>query len=223
MKSYWPRRSNGLPPGQRLLDEMPRFTDQPMKPIPKLPHEPTITVQVDSEHSVALTAADIEALGPRDYTFDFHCVTGWSVRDVVWRAVPLQEVFASMGIDEIPTPYVRFRGLDRGTCVLLSQDASQDNVLVATHLNDEALGDRHGGPFRLVAPDHYGYKSVKHLASIELAADLPRLRSKEHLRARAAQEERHPTLPNWAVRLPYRLMIPPTAALANRTLQRHTV
>lgn len=48
----------------------------------------------------------------------------------------------------------------------------------------------------------------------------PRTKSKEHLRARVALEERHPTLPNWLLRVPYRLVIAPTALLAERSLER---
>ena len=101
------------------------------------------------------------------------------------------------------------------------EDAIADDVVLATHLNGAALDDRHGAPLRLVSPSQYGYKSVKHVIAIDFRADQPELMSKEHLRARVAVEERHPTLPSWAVRLPYRLMIAPTAYLAERTLRRH--
>ncbi len=37
MTIYWPRRSAGLPPGQRLMHDMPRFTDDPFRPPPDLP------------------------------------------------------------------------------------------------------------------------------------------------------------------------------------------
>ncbi len=43
---------------------------------------------------------------------------------------------------------------------------------------------------------------------------------KEHLRARVALEERHATLPNWLLRIPYRLTIVPTALAAERGLRK---
>lgn len=74
-----------------------------------------------------------------------------------------------------------------------------------------------------MAPSQYGYKSVKHLIAIDFRVEKPKVLSKEHLRARVAHEERHPRLPSWMVKLPYRLMIPPTAHVAEWTLRRHRV
>jgi DMSO/TMAO reductase YedYZ molybdopterin-dependent catalytic subunit len=100
------------------------------------------------------------------------------------------------------------------------EDATADDVLLATHVNGAPLDARHGAPLRLVSPHQFGYKSVKHLVSIDFRADEPTTMSKEHLRARVAFEERHPRLPNWAVRNPYRLLIPLTAWVAEYTLRR---
>jgi DMSO/TMAO reductase YedYZ molybdopterin-dependent catalytic subunit len=73
----------------------------------------------------------------------------------------------------------------------------------------------------LVAPRHYAYKSIKHLVSIDFRVAEPRVLAKEHPRARVALEERHPRLPAAVVCGPYRLLIPPTACLAERSLRRH--
>jgi DMSO/TMAO reductase YedYZ molybdopterin-dependent catalytic subunit len=100
-------------------------------------------------------------------------------------------------------------------------DAVADDVVLATHLDGEPLDDRHGAPLRLVSPGQYGYKSVKHLTALDFRVDQPAAMSKEHLRARVAFEERHPVLPSWAVRRPHRLLIAPTAYLAERSLDRH--
>src|SRR2546421_608972 len=82
----------------------------------------------------------------------------------------------------------------------------------ADHLHGESLSGDHGGPARLLSPSQYGYKSVKHLCSIELHRSEPAeghtdlvlnlgLRLvKPHPRARVAAEERHRYLPPWAVR-----------------------
>jgi hypothetical protein len=56
--------------------------------------------------------------------------------------------------------------------------------------------------------------------SLDFRREQPRAASKQHLRARVALEERHPSLPAWAVRLPYRTLIEPTARLSERTLGR---
>ncbi|GGN99019.1 hypothetical protein GCM10010112_92430 [Actinoplanes lobatus] len=218
MMRYWPRRAPGLPPGQRLMAEMPRFSDLPHLPPPAMPTAPRLEIRNEGELVAVLTAADLRALGPRDHTADFHCVTTWSVTGLVWTGVPLREVLASVGMSDAPAPYLVARAGDRREAVLTWEDAVAEDVLLATRLNGAALDDRHGAPLRLVAPSQYGYKSVKHLIAIEFRAEQPRLMSKEHLRARVAFEERHPRLPSPLVRLPYRLMIAPTAYVAERSL-----
>ena len=160
---YWPRRVDGLPPGQRLMAQMPRFTDLPHLPPPTMPIQPGLEIRNEGEPVAVLSAADLQALGPREHTADFHCVTTWSVTGLVWPGVPLREVLASVGISDAPAPYLTARAGDRCKAVFIWKDAVADNVLLATHLNGAALDDRHGAPLRLVSPSQYGYKSIKHL------------------------------------------------------------
>jgi hypothetical protein len=222
MTRYWPRRADGLPAGQRLMREMPRFTDLPHLPPPRMPADPRLEISHDGAPIAVVTGTDLSALGPRDHLADFHCVTGWSVTGLTWTGVPVREVFASVGISDAPAPYLVARAGDRGRVSFVWDDVVADDVILATHLNGAPLDDRHGAPLRLVSPGQYGYKSIKHLIAIDFRADRPRVRSKEHLRARVAVEERHPRLPSWMVRLPYRMTIVPTAHLAERTLRRHS-
>ncbi len=65
--------------------------------------------------------------------------------------------------------------------------------------------------------------SVKHLVTQDLRAEQPRVMAREHIRARVACEERHLRLPGSVLRVPYRLLIAPTAHLAERTLHRRGV
>ncbi len=220
VKFSWPRRASGLPPGQRLLDRMPRFGDLPHRPPPPVATEVRVEVRVEGESVAVITDAELQKLGPRTVEADFHCVTTWSVRGLAWRGVPLAEVLAALGIVDAPASYLVGRSADRRRVGFLSQDALAPDVLLATHVDGQPLGSRHGGPVRLVAPRQYGYKSIKHLTSLDFRAQPPRLMSKEHLRARVALEERHPRWPSWMVKLPYRLLIPPTALIAERSLRR---
>jgi hypothetical protein len=135
-----------------------------------MPIEPRLDIKSEGEPVAVLTAADLQALGPRDHTADFHCVTTWSVTRLTWTGAPLREVFASVGMSEAPAPYLLARAGDRRKAAFTWQDAIADDVLVATRLNGVALDDRHGAPLRLVAPSQYGYKSVKHLIAIDFRA-----------------------------------------------------
>jgi DMSO/TMAO reductase YedYZ molybdopterin-dependent catalytic subunit len=87
---YWPRPAAVLPPGQRLLQEMPRFTDRPHLPPPRMPVEPRLEVTHGGAPVAVVSAADLAALGTRDHRADFHCVTGWSVTNLVWTGVLLR-------------------------------------------------------------------------------------------------------------------------------------
>ena len=199
---------------------MPRFGNNPFLPPPDGPAEPALQITLEGKAVARVTAELLEGLRPRDVTADFHCVTTWSVTGLIWRGVPLREVLAAVGITEPPAPYVVARGADRFWTTLVWEDATAEDVLLATHLDGAPLDARHGAPLRLVAPGHYGYKSVKHLAGLDFRREHQRAGAKEHPRARVALEERHPRLPAWTVRLPYRAIIGPTAWLSERTLAR---
>lgn len=218
MNIAWPQRRPGLPPGQRLLSHMPRFTDKPFAAPPDPLPDLALRITHQGAPIANLDAAAFEALGPREVVADFHCVTTWSVIGLTWTGVPLLEVLASVGISSAPAPFVIAGAADRRRGHFLAEDALAGDVLLATHLNGEPLGSRHGGRLRLVAPSQYGYKSIKHLVSLDFTSDTPRGLGKEHLRGRVDREERHPTLPSWVVKTPYRLAIPPTAYFAERSL-----
>lgn len=219
MKIFWPRRSPGLPPGQRLMSGMPRFTAKPLEQTPKPLVPLCLKISIDREPVAEFTIADLEKLGFSDYTADFHCVTTWSVKNLTWTGVSLGRVVGSVGLDEGTAPYLVARSADRRRGHFVSADALATDVILATRLNGEKLDARHGGPLRLVAPRHYAYKSIKHLSSIDFRSEQPAHLGLEHLRGRVEQEERHPSLPSWIVKIPYRLLIPPTAFLAERSLQ----
>ena len=92
---------------------------------------------------------------------------GWALRDVyeqliVPRARPADDV-----------RYLKFVGADGAYASLALRFALADGVLLADTLDGEPLTLEHGAPWRIVAPAHYGYKSVKHLCAIELCARYP--------------------------------------------------
>jgi DMSO/TMAO reductase YedYZ molybdopterin-dependent catalytic subunit len=220
MTRYWPRRADGLPPGQRLLTAMPRFSDNPFLLPPGGPSEAGLDITRERAHLVRVSAATLRDLGHREVTADFHCVTTWSVRGLRWGGVPVRDALAAVGLTAAPAPYVVARGADRQWTAFVWDDLVAADVLLATHLDGMPLDVRHGAPLRLVAPGHYGYKSVKHLVGLDFRAEEPRAPAKQHLRARVALEERHSRVPGRRLRVPYRLLIEPTARLSERTLRR---
>ena len=106
--------------------------------------------------------------------------------------------------------WVTFVGLDGYRACLRLDDALADDVLLADRLDGTPLGVEHGAPVRLVAPAHYGYKSVKHLCAIEYRRDYDpgSARWAAHPRGRVAREERSRYLPGPLWRPVWRTLLP---------------
>ena len=224
MSSYWPRRADGLPPGQRLLpgDSFPRFGQQSRNPPPPAGPDELCLEGLGIAERFVVTSAQLDSLPQREQVSDFHCVTTWSVRGLRWTGVPMRDLWHEVVVPRLDPaaelPLVEARGGDGYKVVFLLEDLLADQVLLARELNGQPLDARHGAPLRLVSPGQYGYKSVKHLVGLRLGGDRAPGRL-EHLRGRVALEERHDRIPGKLLRWPYRALIMPTAMTAERSLR----
>ena len=214
--------THDLPPGQRARDTFPRFGVHFADPPPDVPAEPAIEVRGAVAQPFAIPLARLEELPRRTVVADFHCVAGWSVRDLRWEGVAFRALWEEAIEPSDQVTHLTFTGLDGFRSVLLLEDALAGDVLVADRLDGAPLDGDHGAPARLVTPRQYGYMNTKHLCRIELHPRAPswprhasRLRSgllvpvAPHPRARVDREERHARLPGWAVRDLYRRVILP--------------
>jgi DMSO/TMAO reductase YedYZ molybdopterin-dependent catalytic subunit len=135
------------PKGQRALAEFPRFG---------LPRRLVRLASVPRRTQVS----------------DFHCVTTWSRLGVQWGGWALRDVYEQLIVPRArpfgSVRYLKFVGADGFFASLDLDFALADDVLLADTLDSEPLALDHGAPLRVVAPAHYGYKSVKHLRAIEL-------------------------------------------------------
>ena len=123
---------------------------------------------------------------PRTFTYDellalprvnqvstFHCVTGWTVRDVHWSGVRFSHLLDQVG----PLPQakaVRFDSLEQpyNDSLTLEQLRLHD-VMLALEMDGQPLSRPHGSPARVVIPEMYGYKGVKWLTRMELVTHQP--------------------------------------------------
>jgi DMSO/TMAO reductase YedYZ molybdopterin-dependent catalytic subunit len=221
-----------LPPGQRLIAEFPRFGVVAFAKR-KLERKATrLEISGPLTRNVVLTPAEFTQLQRVTVTADFHCAAGWSYRAVKWtgfRFLDLWRTFIQpllIAADEVG--YVVLRAQDGYRTALPLADLLAPEVLIADHLNDQPLSVEHGAPIRLIAPAHYGYKSAKHLVSMELRHDgqayrplLPRLL--DHPRARVALEERGQLLPGSLLRYAFRPFIKPIIRHLKRITAQSTV
>ena len=103
----------------------------------------------------------------------FHCVTGWTVKNVRWSGVRFQHVLAQA--EPLPTAKaVRFVSAEEpyNDSLTLEQTFLPD-VMLALSLDGQPLSRPHGAPARVVIPEMYGYKGVKWLNRIELLGHQP--------------------------------------------------
>lgn len=227
------RRPDLLPPGQRAIDGFPRFGTHLDRPAPATPADPEIEVTGAVAERFVVPLANLAELPRREVVADFHCVAGWSATDLCWEGVPF-EAFYRLVIGprlarKASVTHVVFGGLDGYRVACCIEDALQDDVLIAEHLDSRPLDLDHGAPARLVSPGQYGFVNVKHLCRIEIHNSEPadsygghpisevflRLFIR-HPRARVWKEERHRYLPAWSVRPIGRALTKPIAHLSGR-------
>jgi len=222
-----------LPPGQRALGEFPRFGTHMSYPPPRVLPGHEIAISGAVAEPFALPLAALADLPRTELTADFHCVAGWSATGLRWEGVAFAAFYRQV-IEPALAPgasisHVVFEGLDRYRSVVVLEDALADDVLIAEQLDGRPLDSDHGAPVRLISPSQYGFISTKHLCRIELHTTEPNeavhpnrvlrfgLRLVEgHPRARVWREERHGSLPAWALRPVYRLLIAPIRILSAR-------
>jgi DMSO/TMAO reductase YedYZ molybdopterin-dependent catalytic subunit len=120
------------------------------------------------DRTLSLSYDDLRSLPRASQVSDFHCVTGWSVKNVKWTGVRLGDVFAEAkpkpgahGLQFVSAevPYVDYLTLDQGRI---------PDVMLAYEMDGKPLPREHGAPVRLIIPEMYGYKNVKWLAEINL-------------------------------------------------------
>lgn len=136
-----------------------------------IPTQEPLRVRLDGEvaRRSVLGTEELEQFARRSIVREFRCVTGWAVEDVEWSGTRLADVLdASRPRPNAAWLVVRSADGVYETSIPLEEAYGAD-VLLADTMNGRALPARHGGPLRLVAPDHYGYKSVKWVAQLELS------------------------------------------------------
>lgn len=221
MNSSWPA-------GQRERNDFPRFGL--LQFARRFPSETTKReIRIVGDVANELTIADVlDGLPWVEQCSDFHCVTTWSRRGLRWGGVRFADFYHSTIAPKArpqagATTFI-LRGQDGARTTMLLEDLLAPDVLLATMLDGEPLSVAHGAPLRLVAPAHYGYKSVKHLSRIEIRADESRFRPAafrfmDHPRARVAFEERGRGLPGWLLRWVYRPLVAPTVGYLARAMK----
>jgi len=226
--------TSNLPPGQYESPTFPRFGATPFaNRFPSETARAQLAIAGDVRQPVTL-GEELARVQRVDQCSDFHCVTTWSHRSLHWSGIRFSDFYEQLAVPlagpSADAAFVVLRAQDGYRTSLPLADLLAPDVLLADTLNGQALSIAHGAPLRLVAPAHYGYKSVKHISAIEFwrssAAYRPIgprfMRFMIHPRARVAHEERGLWIPGWILRRLYRPLVGPTAHRFELALQRHT-
>jgi DMSO/TMAO reductase YedYZ molybdopterin-dependent catalytic subunit len=117
---------------------------------------------------MSLSYHELRALPQVHQVSTFHCVTGWTVKNVRWRGVRLADLFSqakplpsghALQFVSAEDPYVDYLTMDQ---------AALSDVMLAYEMDGKPLPREHGAPLRLVIPEMYGYKNVKWLKAINV-------------------------------------------------------
>ncbi len=215
-----------LPPGQHEIETFPRFGLHPYATRLKKSYDPvTLNIIGDVKNPLTLTAESLKTLPRIQQKSDFHCVTTWTKRDLRWSGYRFADLYQTLIKSQVqPSENIRwviFRSLDGFRAILLLEDLLAKDVLLADTLDNQPLTPKHGAPLRLIAPAHYGYKSAKHLKSIEFWEDKSHFKPSSfhfmhHYRARVQEEERGQWIPARILRWLYYPLIKSTISLFQR-------
>jgi DMSO/TMAO reductase YedYZ molybdopterin-dependent catalytic subunit len=113
------------------------------------------------ETPVTLTYDELRRLPRAEQVSTFHCVTGWSVKNVRWAGVRFRELLAGAR----PKPDAKvltFVSAERPYVDTLTlEQAELRDAMLAYEMDGKPLRREHGAPVRVVIPEMYGYKNVK--------------------------------------------------------------
>ena len=174
-KPVWSRVSAALSPAEGLIPFVPTSGWRIYTVSGSMPSFDPATWRLNVgglvEQELVLSHRELLALPRVTQVSDFHCVTGWTVKDVHWTGVRITDIFAKVK----PTPEangLQFVSAEKPYLDYLTMEqALLHDVMLAYAMNGEPLAREHGAPLRLVIPEMYGYKNVKWLSQINLVPE----------------------------------------------------
>lgn len=131
----------------------------------------TWRLEVDGEgvgRQINITLDQLKAYPNVALKATFRCVTGWRVRDNLWRGVRVRDVIDGLGRNGKAKFVTFYSGDGVYTESLTIQQARSDNAILCWELNGAPLIKEQGYPLRLIYPDMYGYKNAKWVRRLEV-------------------------------------------------------
>ncbi|MEM0038167.1 MAG: sulfite oxidase-like oxidoreductase [Zestosphaera sp.] len=163
MRAEVMRGGEGLPPGQKAIPNfiIYRILGQPDVDVVKW----RLRVGGEVSSPTTYTYEELLEMSSMSYVSDFHCVTGWSVRNVAWEGIPLRRLISEVNPSK-EVSWVFVRSLDNYTTVIPYSDFNDERAILALKVNGRPLSVEQGFPARIFIPHLYGWKSAKWVTEI---------------------------------------------------------
>ncbi len=162
--------SGRVPPGQYVTSGFPVLSAGRTPRTPLDRWDFSVTAELGEPRR--WTWEEFRALPSEDITCDIHCVTTWSKLDTVWQGVSVDTLLA--GVDTGGAAHVVQYSDGGYTTNLPLADLTGGKAWVVFEYDGVPLPAEHGGPARMLVPDHYLWKSAKWVRGMRLqAADQP--------------------------------------------------
>ncbi len=162
-----PAKDPRLPPGQHLVTNFP-VLDLGAQPEMKI-REWKLKISGVVKKPVEVSLEEIKKLGVREYTADFHCVTGWSKFDVRWRGIPFRKIIELARPDPSWKHLIQY-GKDNYSTNVPREDIDRDDVCLVFELDGKPIPREHGY-VRLIIPHLYAWKTSKFLTGLEFSKE----------------------------------------------------
>jgi DMSO/TMAO reductase YedYZ molybdopterin-dependent catalytic subunit len=184
-------KEDRLPPGQHWTDRLIVLDIAGPPPVDLSRYRFRIFGEV--EEPITLLWDDLLELQKVELVADFHCVTRWSAKEVVWQGFHVDEIKKLVKIKP-DVKAVMIHSLDGYTTNIPIEYFFDEDVIFAYKLFDKSLPADHGYPLRLVVPKLYAWKSAKFVSGVEfLKEDIPGFWEQRgyHMRGEPWKEERY--------------------------------
>lgn len=127
----------------------------------------TLTIDGQVSKADSITMYDFPRFPETTIVDDFHCVTGWSVRNVEFKGIKIKDLFDQLNIKPEGKFVTAYSGDGVYYDSFLTRQLLDEEAMIVYEMDGEPLKPAQGYPCRLYHPNMYGYKSVKWLDRLE--------------------------------------------------------
>lgn len=130
-----------------------------------------LTIDGRVEESTVLTMSDIRRMPSKTIVDDFHCVTGWSVRNLEIKGVLIKDIFEEYQITPLTSFVTAYSGDQMYYDSYTLAQLVDEEAMIVFQFDGEELINPQGYPCRLFHPGMYGYKSIKWIERLQFTEE----------------------------------------------------